>query len=45
LEQVVAVTSDADVGSQRVIAKLGFTPAGRRQAYGDDLRFYVLDRA
>ncbi len=44
LEQVVAVTSDENLGSQRVIAKLGFTPAGRREAYGHDLRYYVLDR-
>ena len=40
LERVVAVTSDENVGSQRVIAKLGFTPAGRREAYGCDLRYY-----
>ncbi len=44
LEQVVAVTSDENAGSQRVLAKLGFTPAGRRDAYGCDLRYYVLDR-
>lgn len=44
LQQVVAVTSDDNLGSQRVIAKLGFTPAGRRAAYGGDLRYYVLDR-
>jgi ribosomal-protein-alanine N-acetyltransferase len=44
LEQVVAVTREANTGSQRVIAKLGFIPAGRRHVYGDDLLFFVLDR-
>ena len=30
--------------SQRVIAKLGFQPAGNRHAYGTDLLFYRLAR-
>jgi [ribosomal protein S5]-alanine N-acetyltransferase len=45
LERVVAVTADDNVGSQRVIAKLGFTPAGRRDVYGANLLYYTLDRA
>jgi ribosomal-protein-alanine N-acetyltransferase len=44
LEQVVAVTREANTASQRVIAKLGFIPAGRRHVYGDDLMFFVLER-
>lgn len=44
LERVVAVTREANTASQRVIAKLGFIPAGRRHVYGDDLMFFVLER-
>jgi ribosomal-protein-alanine N-acetyltransferase len=44
LKRVVAVTSDENVGSQRVIAKLGLKPAGRREAYGRDLLYCELDR-
>jgi len=43
LEQIVAVTDEVNTRSQRVIEKLGFTPAGHRAAYGCDLLFYVLD--
>jgi RimJ/RimL family protein N-acetyltransferase len=38
------VTREANTASQRVIAKLGFIPAGRRHVYGDDLMFFVLER-
>lgn len=44
LERVVAVTDDDNIGSQRVIAKLGFTPGGHRDVYGGSLLYYVLDR-
>lgn len=44
LEQVVAVTREANTASRQVIAKLGFIPAGWRHVYGDDLMFFVLKR-
>jgi ribosomal-protein-alanine N-acetyltransferase len=45
LDRLVAVTRDENAGSQRVLEKLGFTPAGRRTAWGHDQPFYALDRA
>jgi len=44
LPEVVAVVDSDNRGSQRVIAKLGFRAAGRRQAYRKDLLFYRLER-
>ncbi|MGH8224499.1 MAG: GNAT family N-acetyltransferase [Woeseiaceae bacterium] len=44
LAEVVALVYAANPASQRVIAKLGFTAAGRRNAYGADLLYYRLDR-
>lgn len=44
IREVVAVTSLANRGSQRVIDKLGFEFVDRRRAYGfDDCLFYRLD--
>jgi RimJ/RimL family protein N-acetyltransferase len=45
LERIVAVTRDENVASQRVLAKLGFVPAGRRTAWGRDQPFFVLEAA
>jgi RimJ/RimL family protein N-acetyltransferase len=44
LPEIVALTYPANLRSQRVIAKLGFTPAGIRHAYGQDLLFFRLPR-
>jgi ribosomal-protein-alanine N-acetyltransferase len=44
LERVVAVTRPDNLPSQRVLAKLGFTPAGRRRAWGEEQLFYVYER-
>jgi RimJ/RimL family protein N-acetyltransferase len=44
LPEVVALVYAANLASQRVIAKLGFAAAGRRNAYGADLLYYRLDR-
>jgi RimJ/RimL family protein N-acetyltransferase len=44
LPQVVALVYPANLKSQRVIAKLGFEPAGQRHAYGTDLLIYRLAR-
>jgi RimJ/RimL family protein N-acetyltransferase len=44
LPEIVALTYPANLRSQRVIAKLGFTPAGIRHAYGQDLLFFRLAR-
>lgn len=44
LPEVVALVYAANPASQRVIAKLGFAAAGRRNAYGADLLYYRLDR-
>lgn len=44
LPEVVAVVDPDNRGSLSVIAKLGFRPAGRRQAYRKDLLFYRLER-
>lgn len=44
LDEVVAVTREDNIGSRRVLAKLGFAEAGRRYAYGDDLLNFVLER-
>jgi RimJ/RimL family protein N-acetyltransferase len=43
LSEVVAVVDPDNHGSLRVIAKLGFQPAGRRHAYRKDLLFYRLE--
>ncbi len=44
LPEVVALVYPANLRSQRVIAKLGFEPAGNRNAYGKDLLIYRLAR-
>jgi RimJ/RimL family protein N-acetyltransferase len=44
LPEVVALVYPANLKSQRVIAKLGFQPAGKRHAYGTDLLIYRLAR-
>jgi RimJ/RimL family protein N-acetyltransferase len=45
LTETVALVYPDNLRSQRVIAKLGFVPAGIRHAYDTDLLFYRLDRA
>ena len=45
LQRIVADTDEANLGSQRVLAKLGFKPDGRRDVYGRSMLFYVLDRS
>lgn len=43
LERIVAVTSRENVGSQRVLTKLGFRYRGLRRVYGiDDVWYYDL---
>jgi RimJ/RimL family protein N-acetyltransferase len=44
LPEIVALTYPDNLRSQRVIAKLGFTPAGVRHAYGRDLLYFRLRR-
>src|SRR5262245_29710476 len=44
LAEIVALTYPDNLRSQRVIAKLGFTPAGVRHAYGRDLLSFRLTR-
>ncbi len=44
LPRVVAVTREEHTASQHVLAKLGFLPAGRREVYGADMPYFVLER-
>jgi RimJ/RimL family protein N-acetyltransferase len=44
LPEIVALVYPDNRRSQRVIAKLGFAPAGTRHSYGTDLLFYRLHR-
>jgi len=44
LECVVAVTSEENSRSQRVLAKLGFVRAGWRDVYEGNLLYFVLER-
>jgi len=44
LPEIVALIYPANLASQRVIAKLGFEPAGMRHSYGKDLLLYRLLR-
>lgn len=43
LDPIVAVVDPENIGSQRVIAKLGLRPRGTATHYGRDLNFYWLD--
>jgi RimJ/RimL family protein N-acetyltransferase len=44
LPEIVALAYRDNLPSHRVIAKLGFTAAGIRNAYGRDLMYYRLAR-
>lgn len=44
LGRVVAVTREENTASQRVLAKLGFAPAGRRHVRGADQLLFELLR-
>jgi len=44
LERIVAVTSEENSRSQRVLAKLGFILVGRRDVYEGNLPYFVLER-
>ena len=43
LERVVAVTRPDNLPSRHVLAKLGFTPSGRRHVWGEKQLFYVCE--
>jgi ribosomal-protein-alanine N-acetyltransferase len=43
LERVVAVTKPVNLASQRVLAKLGFVPAGRREVWDAEQLYYVYE--
>ncbi len=43
LDRVVAVTRQENAGSQRVLAKLRFRPAGRRSVWGAQQLFFVRE--
>lgn len=43
LERVVAVTREVNAGSRHVLAKLGFTPAGRRHVWNRDQLYFIRD--
>jgi len=43
LDPIVAVVDPENIGSQRVIAKLGLQPRGTATHYGRSLNFYWLD--
>ncbi|MBK8027623.1 MAG: GNAT family N-acetyltransferase [Chloroflexi bacterium] len=45
LEQIDAVTLPGNTASQKVLLKLGFQPAGERQAYDSRLPYFTLPRA
>jgi ribosomal-protein-alanine N-acetyltransferase len=40
-ERVVAVTQPVNLASQRVLAKLGFVPSGRREVWDAEQLYYV----
>ena len=44
LDRIVGVTSEDNIGSRRVFAKLGFAESGRCHAYGEDLLYFVIER-
>jgi RimJ/RimL family protein N-acetyltransferase len=44
LDRLVAVTSDDNHGSQRVLRKLGFVADGHREVYGASMLYLVLER-
>jgi ribosomal-protein-alanine N-acetyltransferase len=43
LQRVVAVTKPVNLGSQRVLAKLGFVPRGRRHVWDAEQLYYVCE--
>jgi RimJ/RimL family protein N-acetyltransferase len=43
LDRVVAVTQPANLASQRVLAKLGFVPSGRREVWDAEQLYYVRE--
>lgn len=44
MKRLVAITREANVGSQRVLTKLGFRMEGLRHVWGAEQLFYVLER-
>jgi ribosomal-protein-alanine N-acetyltransferase len=44
LDRIVAITREANVGSRRVLAKLGFRMEGMRHVWGAEQLFFVLER-
>lgn len=44
MQRVVAITRATNFRSQRVLAKLGFTPHGLRQVWGAEQLYYVIER-
>ena len=44
LPRVVGVAYPANTASHRVMQKAGMTHEGRREAYGTDMEFFIIDR-
>jgi RimJ/RimL family protein N-acetyltransferase len=44
LERVIAITREANLGSRRVLQKLGFRMEGCRHVWGAEQLYFVLDR-
>lgn len=44
MDHVVAITREANAGSQRVLAKLGFQVEGLRHVWGAEQLFFTLER-
>jgi RimJ/RimL family protein N-acetyltransferase len=45
LERLVAITREANFGSRRVLAKLGFEEHGLRHVWGAEQLFFTLERS
>ncbi len=43
LDRVVAITREANLGSRRVLEKLGFRMEGVRHVWGAEQLFFVLE--